>query len=335
MTSKEIKKLVTTINNRQGESATLIETHISWVIITLKFAYKIKKPIKYSFLDYSGLEKRRFYCLKELILNRRITSGVYLEVVPVFLANDHFQLHPKEGKIVDYAVKMTKLEEQKLMIYLLEKKEVTKKHIETLAIKVATFHHHSDIIHSAFDWRNFNLKFSDIKSVKNFIVKELGSDMDEMITGALQKSIDFLRENANLVNSRVKNGFQRDVHGDLHAKNIFLYRDPIIFDCIEFNDEYRQMDILNEIAFCCMDLEANQRDDLSERFLHYYLKEFNAIRTSAEMNLFIYFKAYRANVRAKVHALRAEQETDRKVVAENIVQIEKYLRLMNTYLQEI
>ena len=316
-------------------NVSLIETHISWVILNGSFAYKIKKPIRYSFLDYSTPEKRRYCCYKELILNRRVAREVYLEVVPVCFDNGLYHIDNKGGNIIDYAVKMKKLDQRRLMIHLLRRNEISSGQIAILAKKIARFHHNSDIIVDAFAWRNFDEKFADISGMKRFINDHVGTDSGDIIERAVKKSTSFLKTNTNLLNLRVGEGFQRDIHGDLHAKNIFLYEDPVIFDCIEFNDEYRQMDVLNELAFCCMDLEANERYDFSKLLLEEYLNDLPAIRDDDEMRLFVYFKAYRANVRAKVNALRAKQEKQPDQLKKNFAAVDKYLKLMSFYLSEL
>ena len=333
MTKEEVNALIGTLKNETGENVSLMETHISWVILRDSLVYKVKKPMQYSFLDYSTLQKRRYCCYKELILNRRIARGVYLDVVPVCHNNGSFHIDGVKGNIVDYAVKMKRLDEGKLMINLLKKNVITSGQITKLAGKMARFHHRCNIIMDAFAWRKFDDKFADIAGVQPFINDNLGGDSSNTIDLALLKSSTFLHDSADLLNMRVRDGFQRDVHGDLHAKNIFMYDDPVIFDCIEFNDEYRQMDVLNELAFCCMDLEAAGRHDFSKLLLKGYLEDMPVIRDDREMKLFIYFKAYRANVRAKVNALRAKQEQQSGQFQKTIATVDKYLRLMDSYMQ--
>ena len=335
MTKEEIKTLIGTMKKQTGQDVSLIETHISWVILEGSSVYKIKKPMQYSFLDYSTPEKRRYCCYKELILNRRIAREVYLEVVPVCVKNDSYYIQAKEGVIIDYAVKMKRLDQDKLMNHLLRKNEVAHHQIITLAEKIARFHHNADIIVDAFAWRSFDEKFADLGGIQEFVTKHLDGHCQAVVEKAIKKSTKFLQSHANLLNMRVREGFQRDVHGDLHAKNIFLYDDPVIFDCIEFSDDHRQMDLLNELAFCCMDLEANERHDFSKLLLETYLKYLPAIRDEAEMKLFIYFKAYRANVRAKVNALRAKQEKHPGPLKKITEAVDKYLRLMDYYLNQV
>ena len=127
------------------------------------------------------------------------------------------------------------------------------------------------------------------------------------------------------------NGFFRDGHGDLHSRNIFLLPEPVIFDCIEFNDEYRQIDVLNDVAFLCMDLDAIARGDLSDVLITYYNKLFPSMETEAVRGLFIYYKGYRANVRAKVNSLRARSTQDDGHRSKALNEVKKYLLLMHSY----
>jgi hypothetical protein len=134
---------------------------------------------------------------------------------------------------------------------------------------------------------------------------------------------------------RVKKGFKRDVHGDLHSGNIFLYKEPVLFDCIEFNDALRQIDLLNEIAFFCMDLDAHGQHSLGELFLKDYLKRLPCMVSEEDKHIFIYFKCYRANVRAKIHALAARQEHHGKGFRHHVFQLRRYLMLMKRYIRLI
>ena len=155
-----------------------------------------------------------------------------------------------------------------------------------------------------------------------------------LIEKAVMSSNTFLDHNESLITERIKEGFWRDGHGDLHSKNIFLYKEPVIFDCIEFNDAFRQMDVLNEVAFFCMDLEAFQRIDLSKQFMQTYLKLFPCIKNEYEEKLFVYYKCYRTNVRAKVNTLRAMQSVDKIKISKFGEEIKKYLKLMDHYKAE-
>jgi len=308
----------------------LVETHISWVILAKKFAFKIKKRMQYSFLNFSSLDKRKFYCERELLLNRRF-SDIYKEVLPIKREGNNLYIGVGKGKTIDYTVRMKRLQTAKQMNQLLRKNRVNNAQIKLLAKKIADFHQRTDIIYTPFNKVQAKDKFNDILSVVDWIERNLGNSYADIIEKAVMSSNTFLDQNEQFITERITAGFWRDGHGDLHSKNIFLYKDPIIFDCIEFNDSFRQIDVLNEVAFFCMDLEAFQRSDLSKQFMQTYLELFPCMKSQNEEKLFIYYKYYRTNVRAKVNALRAMQSVDKIEINKFGIEIKKYLKLMDYY----
>ncbi len=312
---------------------TLIETHISWVILTREYAFKIKKPMQYSFLDFSTLANRKFYCERELWLNQRLTD-IYLDVLPIRQQGGSMVIGKGAGKTIDYAVRMKKLQAAKKMDVRLRKNQVSRMHMDSLAKKIAHFHQHTTIIRTAFDPSRSKIDFNDIETIADWAGSHLGQSHTGQIRKAIAQSNAFLDRYGNLIRRRIEEGFQRDGHGDLHAKNIFLYRDPVIFDCIEFNDAFRQIDVLNEVAFFCMDLEAHERWDLSKHFMGSYLERMPCIRSAREVKLFTYYKAYRANIRAKVNAFRAMQAISARQLNKYANEVKKYLHLMTHYLQQ-
>lgn len=310
----------------------LIETHISWVIICDEFVYKIKKPIKYSFLDFSTIEKRKFYCEKEIKLNKRLTNEVYIEVVTVKKKGSNYFIRDEAGEIVDYAVKMHKLPPEKRMDKLLRRNEVSINDINNLAIKISKFHKQSSIVRQS-PQQSIRELFNDILTQKDFLEKNLLCG--NLITDAVNLSDRFYKKCEPLLKQRIADGFIRDCHGDLHSRNIFLLPEPQPFDCIEFNDEFRKIDVLNEIAFLCMDLDAFARHDLSALFFDQYNAHFTTVKTEKDKRLFIYYKAYRANVRAKVNSLRARDASISSERKEALDEAYKYLVLMSRYISAI
>jgi aminoglycoside phosphotransferase family enzyme len=308
----------------------LIETHISWVILTKKYVFKIKKKMQYSFLNFSSLAKRKFYCERELVLNSRY-SDIYLDVVPIKRDGAKLFIGTEQGFVLDYAVRMKRLQTAKQMNHLIKKNKVSKKQIDILAKKIAIFHRDAEVIYKPNNKTGAKNIFNDILSIVAWVKINLGSYYTDIIKRTVRNSDTFLDQNEKFIKIRIEDGFYRDGHGDLHSKNIFLYRDPIIFDCIEFNDSFRQIDVLNEVAFFCMDLEALGRVDLSEQFMKAYLEIFPCMKSEKEENLFTYYKCYRANVRAKVNILRAIQSVDKIKVKNYIIEIKTYLKLMDHY----
>jgi aminoglycoside phosphotransferase family enzyme len=312
----------------------LIETHISWVIIGTAFVFKIKKPMYYSFLDFSTLEKRKYFCEREIELNKRLAPDWYLDVLPVKENNGSFSIGGEKGSVIDYAVRMKKLDQAKQMDVLLRKNKVTASDIRALAKIIADFHRQAVII-SEKDYLDVQKKFNALLEEADFLRERSGTLADDLIRRSVEQSDIFINAHRGLLIARLNSGLFRDCHGDLHARNIFLLPDPVIFDCIEFSDEYRQIDVLNEVAFLCMDLDAFGRPDLSDQFISYYNGLFPTMKTAEERQLFIYYKSYRANVRAKVNSLRARGAASDSQKTLALAETDKYLRLMMGYLSKL
>jgi uncharacterized protein len=330
MTKNEIIKLMQGGFPNPCHQPELVETHISWVIICDEFVFKIKKPILYSFLDFSTVEKRLHYCHREMQLNQRLTFNMYLEVLTIKKIADGFTIGESDGEIVDYAIKMRKQNRNKQMDVLLQKNKVAPAHIQRLVQCIADFHKRESAI-TNIDPLSVQQKFNDLDLEKGFLQQQLGAKIGDLIGSAIHQSDAFIKKNKALLRSRVTAGFFRDGHGDLHSRNIFLLPEPVIFDCIEFNDEYRQIDVLNEVAFLCMDLDAFGKQELAHLFIECYNELFPAMRTEAEKQLFVYYKCYRANVRAKVNSLRARSTQDNLQRKKALDETIKYLRLMEFY----
>ena len=311
----------------------LKETHISYVILTEAFAYKIKKPIKTSFLDFSTLALRKHYCERELELNRRLAASMYLDVLPVKENGGEFYMGEQEGELVDYALKMRRMDNRHEMVELLKKGEVSENHIEKITWKIAAFHQQIEVIRQPFDLEAYKERFNAINEQREFVENRMDMKYTGYLDDAIAWSDNFLEKNADLMKARHQQGMIRNGHGDLHSKNIFLYDDPIIFDCIEFSDYYRHLDVLNEIAFFCMDLEAYKADALSTFFYKKYraLMPEDGFSEEECFQLFNYYKCFRANVRAKVTAMSANDITDKEILAEKTKEVEMYLELMKGY----
>jgi uncharacterized protein len=337
MTRNEISQLISEgVFCASSGKTELLETHISWILLCGQFVFKIKKPLAYSFLDFSTVEKRKYFCEREIELNSRLTSGIYLDVVPVIAVAGRISIGStihSEGETIDYAVRMKKIERNRQMDKMLLRNEVSETDIIKLAEKIALFHKSAKIIYRK-DVLKIRQEFNDIEGENTNLAHELMIPAADIITRAIAASDTFIESHEWLFFSRLKAGFYRDVHGDLHSRNIFLLDEPQPFDCLEFNDEYRQIDVLNEVAFICMDLDAFGRQDLSSLFILNYNNFFPVMTTEAEDQLFIYYKAYRANVRAKVNSLRlrSSNETSRLTY---LSEATKYLNLMDAYINQL
>ena len=334
MTPEEVEHLIS--DGAFPEATTrreLIETHISWVILCDAFVYKIKKPIKYSFLDFTTLPDRLHFCRREGELNRRFTEDVYLGVTPIYRSEGRLSLGSGDGEIVDYAVRMRKLNPDKRMDILLKQDRIRPIDIDNIARKIAAFHREAETIDHTED--RIGADFDDLETVKSFLGEALGPREENIIDRAMVASSNFLERHRDRMRQRTKSGLYRDCHGDLHTRNIFVLPDPVPFDCIEFNDAFRHIDVLNEVAFLCMDLDAFGRPDLSAHFLNIYSRHFPALQEPEDEQLFTYYKAYRANIRAKVNGLRAMSATTETEKNQALQAASEYLHRMAGYLETI
>ncbi|MCK6692812.1 MAG: phosphotransferase [Thermoanaerobaculia bacterium] len=314
------------------QPAELVETHISWVILTPDFAFKIKKPVLLGFLDFSTDAKRKMFCEEEVRLNRRLAPDMYLGVLPVGGKGEHLQIAENALPVLDYAVHMRRIDNSREMDVLLEQNRVTAGQMEQLAAVLAAFHRQvvmtgPIVYHPGAHWADF----AELYRFQADVEKHFGPAAAEKMNRWRARLPLFLEQNAGRLIARVRDGFWVDGHGDLHARNIFLTeKGPVVFDCIEFSAHFRQSDILNELAFLCMDLEARGHPELANTFLQAYARHWNVFPDPADQGLFRFFKAYRANVRLKVALIELRQHPSVKLEE----QVKLYWGLLDSYLRE-
>lgn len=332
MEAPQIQQL---INDSPEQKIDCTETHISYVLQSKAFAYKIKKSVKLSFLDFSSLPARKYYCEEELRLNRRLAEDTYLAVVPIFDTGKKLILDGGgQGGIIDYAVKMKRLDNALEMDKLLDRQQVTTAQIDSLAKTIASFHARTEIINKEPEVSELKKTFNAIEEHIGFIEEHISAAYAQLIHQAMQCSDQFLDANIITLKKRSQQGLVRDVHGDLHSKNIFLYDQPVIFDCIEFDPVLRQIDLLNEIAFLCMDLESRNAKELGNYFYQCYINLIvnENIGEVEDKGLFNYFKLYRANVRAKVASIDAEAHLSSDEFEVKKQEVTTYLKLIKEYM---
>jgi uncharacterized protein len=278
----------------------LKQTHISYVFLTKNFVYKIKKAVNFGFLDFSTLEKRRFFCEKELNLNRRLCGDMYLKVVPITKSDD-IKIGG-EGETVEYAVKMRRIPEEKIMTRLLEGGKVDKKLVDRMAKIIAEFHKKAKTNKKIAKFGSLAMIERNWK--ENFEQSEefIGETMSPESYRLIQEKVeDFMKQNAELFGKRVTENRVRECHGDIHSGNIFISDKIYIFDAIEFNERFRYCDVASEIAFLAMDLDFKERSDLSSFFVERYIK----YSGDKELEkLLPFYKCYRAYVRGKVTSFK-------------------------------
>jgi hypothetical protein len=275
------------------------ETHISWVLLTGSFAYKIKKAVKLEFLDFSTLEQRRHFCDEELRLNRRWAPELYLEVVPICgsVANP---VMGGAGEAIEYALKMVQFPKSAQLDHQLDADLLREADLEQLAETVAGYHRNARII----EYGNARESVRKVRApmLENFLPLEKAIDM-RLLSRVEKWTRKTLRELKPTLIQRRKDGFVRECHGDLHLANLARLPSGIVaFDCVEFSAELRNIDVISDIAFLFMDLVGRARQDLAAVFLNRYLE-----RTGdyAGMQVFGLYVVYHCMIRAKVAAIRS------------------------------
>lgn len=310
--------------------ATLMETHISWVFLTNDFAYKIKKPVDLGFLDFTTLEKRRYYCFRELMLNRRLAPNIYEAVVPIYESKDYIGISGTKGNLVEYTVRMKRLDNAYRLDKCLKSGQVSIKLLGQLAHQIAQFHKRAEVATEPFSIHALQADFAGILQVTDWCRAHLGKALAQNLEDHVSAANNFLENYADRLQERYQLGYVIDGHGDLHARNIFLTDPPVVFDCIEFSDHLRQVDMLDELAFLCLDFDFYRQETLEESFLAAYTKRNNIFIEDADQLIFIYFKWYRANVRFKVAALAQQQKTN-SLESQSFQLFIRYAELMEDY----
>lgn len=301
----------------------LLETHISWVLLAGEFAYKIKKPVDFGFLDFSSLAKRQFFCREELRLNQRFAPGLYLDVVSIAGSPQQPVLGGKPA--FEYAVKMQRFAEQDVLAHVLERGDLTRQHLQALAKRLADFH--AALPPAASDSGYGKAEQVAAPARQNF--QQLALLLDGAYSARLQNlhvaSEAEYQRCQPLFEQRLKSGKVRECHGDLHLGNIVLLGgQPTLFDGIEFNAELRWIDVINDLAFLLMDLQHRQRPDLAFACLDAYLQ---ASGDYAGLAVLRFYLGYRAVVMAKVSAIRAKQLGGQI----DLTQCERYLSLAEQF----
>lgn len=288
-------------------TVTHLETHISHVFLVGSLVYKIKKPVRLSFLDFSTVGRRRHYLEEELRLNRRLAPSVYLGVLPIMLDNSEWRLNGRTEP-AEYTLVMRRLPARQMLPCLLETGRITIPMMRELAKLLAGFHARAATLRKV----DAKAYLSDIEARwnENLCWLEPYVGPDEREACRLIKSFGerYLTTCGDLLVRRAEEGWVRDVHGDLHAEHICFAPEGIqIFDCIEFDARLRRCDLASEIAFLSMDLRVRDGESLVEPFLAFYQKQIG----DEEMGrLLPFFECYRALVRTKVHILRSNTWSD-------------------------
>ncbi len=312
----------------------LVQTHISNVFLTPEFVYKVKKPVDFDFLDFSTLDLRRFFCLEEVRLNSRLAPDIYLGVVPIFRVDDgdglvfkvgddfigktddflHAEVAEDSHVIADYAVKMRRIEAGTILDEMIRLGKASPDTMRRVAQAIAAFHKKAEAIQpetiqpnptcdkDQVDTIAFNV-MDNFTRIESFIGEGLGTTITKRRVNELREfSASFIADNRDLLEARVSGGFIRDCHGDIHVDHVIVTDEISIFDCIEFSERLRLCDTVADAGFLSMDLEYLGRGDLANVFEDEYKK---ASGDAAPVELWNFYKCYRAVVRGKVASLKS------------------------------
>lgn len=323
--------------NHPVEHIELVETHISWVFLTGQFAYKVKKPVNFGFLDFSSLEKRHFFCQQELLLNRRYAPRIYLDVVPVTEQGGKLNLDGA-GRTIEYAIKMQQFDHDYLLHKLVKNQRLELNHIDDLISVVADFHQSIAIADPDSDFGSESEVLRPV--VENFSILEqilaqcqVDHKLQQLVAslhGQMRSIYQIIQPHIHL---RKLQGHIRECHGDLHLANITLIDNKVqLFDGIEFNDGLRWIDTISDCAFLIMDLQDHEQTRFAHHFLNGYM-----IKSGDYHGLFLlkFYQFYRAMVRAKVAGLKLpQQDRGTNVYHDTLDELSGYLNLASRYTQQ-
>jgi hypothetical protein len=293
------------------EVITTIETHISVVFLTGEYAYKLKKPVDFGFLDFTSLASRKHFCEQELRLNRRTAPQLYLQVVPIYLGDRQtVTFNPdcaaqQPANALDYLVKMRQFEPSWVLGRYLQEHNLSSHQQWQLAEQIARLHLNAQTVPEASLLGKPETVLQPM--LDNF--PTLFDNCQSQYKSHLQKLLDWTWSQYSALKpqliERRRNGYVRECHGDLHLDNITLMDDcPTLFDGIEFNEAFRWIDVISDLAFLLIDLEFRQKTTLKRRILNHYL----ALTADYEaFHLLNFYSVYRSLVRAKISALRVGQ----------------------------
>lgn len=284
----------------------VIQTHISWIFLTGNYAYKLKKPVNFGFLDFSTLEKRKFFVEEELRLNQEIAPDIYLAILPICQQDHHYFLATEE-KVVDYVLKMRQFPQESLLINLFNSGKLTTDLLKNLGKTVAKFHQNAQTNDYINQFGSVEIIKQSIEDNYQVTQKYIGIVQTEKQYQETKQFTDhFLQAKEDIFLQRIAEDKIRECHGDLHLKNICWWQNKIhLFDRIEFNEPFRFVDVIYDVAFTVMDLDARGKPDFGNIFLNSYLEQTGDWQGVEILPLYLCRQAY---VRAKVSSFLLDDD---------------------------
>ncbi len=295
-----------------SEPIHLVQTHISYVVLTGDYAYKIKKAVDLGFLDFSTLEKRRHFCSEELRLNKLFAPTLYIDLASIVETDAayRFARPGEESNAVEYAIRMKQFDERQLLLNVFNRGELTEERVVEIATKLAELHAKSHTDESIAEFGRPESVAAMAEENYEHVRPFIGSTQTDSRFQETKAFTDaFIRENGAIFKRRMADGMIRECHGDLHLNNICVYEGRIeFFDRIEFNDLFKNIDVMYDLAFLMMDLQYRGRPDFANVLVNTYLERTGDYEGALLLPLYLSMRAY---VRGKVNSiLQADEHLD-------------------------
>ena len=311
----------------------LVQTHVSFVILAGDFVYKFKKEVDFGFLDFSNLDRRRFFCHEEVRLNRRLCPEVYLGVVSVVRDNEGFALAGADEAGVEYGVKMKRLPEKLMMGEVIGRGKLSRDHLYRIAEQLVPFYQNLPSITESGGPGSVSVVAKNVRD--NFEITRPFVGGAVLTRGRFEHIENYCSRfllQEDLFERRLVNGHVREGHGDLHSANICLTEPPALFDCIEFNENLRFADVAADVGFLAMDLDFHGLPLLADTFIKHYVE----LMGDDELHQVLdFYKCYRAYVRGKINLLTAEDRAVSKVARKMANRLaDRYFQLAGEYCRE-
>ena len=307
----------------------VLETHISWVLLTGKYVYKVKKEVKFGrILDFSTLSLRKYFCQKEVMLNRPLCGKMYQGVVKIVKIDHKYKIVNLSacGKPLEFAIKMLEIPQRFRMDNLLRLRRINNSVLDLLVENLVAFHRCAYTSDTIAKFGRPHIMKSKIR--ENFATLSMFTKTDSIFEKRLNQ---FVRNNYELFARRIETSRIRDIHCDLYMRNIFFFKARFyMYDRIEFNDSLRYADVAEDVSHLAMDLDYHRRQDLRRYFINHYIRKSN---DTTLINIIYFLMCYKACVRAKVSIFRAIEVENENERLECIIEAQSLFKLARKYLE--
>jgi aminoglycoside phosphotransferase family enzyme len=305
----------------------VVQTHMSVVFLTDQYAWKLKKPVRYDFLDFSTLAARRADCEEELRLNRRLARDVYLEIVPLTVTSQGALRLGGDGEVVEWLVKMRRIPARWMLDDAIRRGNVARQDVRRFALVLADFYRHAEPV--ALDAAHYRQRLErDVRANREGLSPPEFSMPADLVQSIEKRQLAVLAREAPLFDARVAQRRIVECHGDLRPEHICLGPEPLVIDCLEFNLEWRRLDPVDELSYLAMECEHSGAGWIGEVVFETYRE---VTGDDPPIALVHFHKAYRAAVRAKLSAWHLRDHPDPADQGKWIARAQRYLELADRY----